>query len=514
VLIDAGDVEVSFSLDGLRTADPLHLSADCRVVLRLDNPVPFFENLLKVQQSYSLTAMRAFIADELRNAGQEFLSGRTVADLSGNLAVKQALEQGIAAHLARTLERKGLTLVQVRVFDFRHAKLNALTGKLEEYWLNAEELRTRLKGGDMLAGVERKVLDQETQRALMQVEVYEDRARVYQRMRAAANSEEFNKISSADDLERFVHGIDKGGLIRAKEMEELKADFADRTVDREVARKHLLATLGVNHAAELQRLELISKLSLQTTLAEAMRGEELKNFELQQEKERRDAARKREARMAEHDQDIKKAKDGLELLAVMRKQKAEEADRDQERELRAERDRHARDLERYQKLAELGPDALISFAPADRAPILAELRKTEMLKGMTDSQILAMAAEKSGAVADALKEKFKGEAGREVMERLILEKDRHAGQSHEVMRANAEQLERLATRAMDTMRDTATAATRAGQPGMTVITPGMSSGVVQTGAGGGVGAMKCPKCHHDVPPSQNFCQNCGHKFLP
>ncbi len=43
-------------------------------------------------------------------------------------------------------------------------------------------------------------------------------------------------------------------------------------------------------------------------------------------------------------------------------------------------------------LAGLSAEALIAAAPADRAAMLVELKRTESLKGLSEEQILAMAA--------------------------------------------------------------------------------------------------------------------------
>jgi hypothetical protein len=513
LLLDAGDVELKFALDGIRTRDPLSLSADAVVVLRLEDPVPFFENLLKGRQNYSLGELRQFMAAELQNAAQELVGNRSATELSTDLSVKQALEQALASHLARTLERKGLTLIQVRVVAFRHARFDALNNVREEYWLNGQELNARLAGGDLVAGVERKVLDQETARALMQVHVFEQRAQVFERMRRAVNSEEMGKVRTGEELAAFLHQVDKDRLIRDEELVSLRSDFDERKQDRDAARQHLVRSLEISHGIELDRLKLVGKLSLQSTVAQAMRSEELSQFDVGLEKRRRETALRVEEQRLQHEQQIAETGSAMDILDRMKRIKAEEADRDLERELRGERDRHTRDLERITKLAELGPDAMLSFAPADRAALMADLRKTELLKGMTEDQILAMQAGGSAAIAEALKVRFASTEGKQALERLVQEKEKHYDQTVQLMREQSGQMTRFAERALDTMRDTAVATTRAGQPGMTVITPGMGAGVVHTGAGAATGRpTHCPKCHREVA-GQNFCENCGFKFF-
>ena len=137
VLIDAADVELRVPLGGLQTSDPIKLAAECRMVIQLDNPTQFFENVMKGRQNYPLTELRS-------------LSGRRVAQLRAgvrrrasrsrncpaNLAFKQRDRAGVAQHLAKTFGRTGLAFIQVRVFDFRHPRLDALNDTKEEYWLH------------------------------------------------------------------------------------------------------------------------------------------------------------------------------------------------------------------------------------------------------------------------------------------------------------------------------------------------------------------------------------------
>ena len=95
-------------------------------------------------------------------------------------------------------------------------------------------------------------------------------------------------------------------------------------------------------------------------------------------------------------------------------------------------------------------------------------------------------------------------------------KDQGTADLKEMSRKYAQMMQEMYTKGMETQRDTATAATRATQPGMTVITPGMGAGgVVQTGSASGSGGrlIVCPNCHAETLEGSKFCENCGHKFF-
>jgi hypothetical protein len=186
-------------------------------------------------------------------------------------------------------------------------------------------------------------------------------------------------------------------------------------------------------------------------------------------------------------------------------------------------------------MSTLSTEALIAAAPADRAALLAELKRTEGLKGFSEEQILAMAADKSPEIARAFQEKFKGASSAEISksyERMLTMKDQGLADIKELSREHARQLQEMFNRGMETQRDTATAAARSAQPGMTVIAPGMGApAVIQPGMPGasafGTNAVPggapetppvervvvCPKCHTKIAEAQKFCDNCAYQFF-
>lgn len=636
VLVDTGDVEIQFSVAGLQTRDPIRLAAECRLVVQMENPTQFFENMMKGRQNYPLTEMKAFLEGELRNCLQEFVSTKSVEELSTNLAFKQEMEQGVARHLATTFNRKGLSFVQVRLFDFRHPRMDAVTNKKEEYWLHAQDLQTKLSGEGSTMGLDRKLLDQETAKALMQLEVYEDRAKVFERMRKAVASNQMNQVTSEVELEKFLQGMDKDKLIRDEEMRTLTQDFGEKKDDHDLARAHLIQRLKMEQNTDLKRAEISGKVSLKQTESEAVRAEEMAQLEHEMAARRKemenrqaqewaqmkqqvdtkrfqveaeldlgkkkvdtdldidrkkaeadidlgkkkveseiDVGRKKmavemearrleaEARRLEVETDVdlgKKKMDSeidlgkkqrlsqIELdeledqkdlrtatgsLDILKKQKGikkEESDWELDRKLREraglsevamkeEALRSERELAKIQALGTLSTEALIAAAPADRASMLAELKRTEGLKGFSEDQILAMAAEKSPEIAKAFQEKFRSASTADVQkayDRMLTMKDEGMKDIKEMSRDYAKMMQEMYNRGMDTQRDTATAAARSAQPGTTVITPG--SGILSTsgtGSSGGYGArmVVCPQCHLETEEGHKFCDNCGHKFF-
>jgi hypothetical protein len=563
VLVETGDVELHFSMSDLVTRVPIKLVAESRLVVQMDNPTLFFENMMKGRQNYPLDELKGFLEGELRNCLGEIIGGKSVGELSTSLTFKQEIEQSVAHHLARTFERKGLTFVQVRIFNFRHARMNSVTDKMEEYWLQAQDMEAQIAGEGAMMGVERRVMNLETAKALAEVEVYEERARVFERMRKAVATVEKEKLTNEDDLRKLIEDLDKGKLLRQEEIEALQRSYTEKREDHELAREHLVQKMKLEQAIEEARALYQGAASVEQTLTGIARTDELaqqehelamrrKALESKQAEEwaavvaARDARRLKEeterelAKKAAQDKieieemqdqaDMRSAEIGISLLAKQKELKRKEEEALLERQLRAreavsritlqeETQRQQLKLQEAERLGNLSAEALIAMAPADRASMLLELKRTESLKGLSEEQILAMAAEKSGEVAKAFQEKFKSASAAEVQkhyDRMLAMKDQGITDLKEMSRMYSHMMQDMYTRGMEAQRDTAA---RAGQSGMTVITPGMGpAGVIQTGVpgGGGTAAARmiiCPNCHVEVAEGVKFCDNCGRKFF-
>lgn len=504
LLLDAGDTEIAFTVQDLITSDPLSLAADCCVVLRLEDATSFFENMMKGRHRYPLSEMKAFLESEVRDATREFVGSHSVHDLSSNLSVKQSLNERLAQHLGTTLTRKGLAVIHVRVLDFRHERMNEITNQLEQYWLSAEELRAKHAGGEMAAGIQRKLLDQETARMLAAVEVHEERAKVFERL-------QYGDWRSEEELDRLHDEIDQRRFVRKDELAELKRTYRERGQDHEAARD----LLRINQQAEQARAALAIS-QAQRGLTDAKRDEQRAELEHRLGERRQQELAALADKWAEKSQGLdlldREAEIGLKQLRNVKAIKAEEADRDLDRRLREQQATAA-------TFASLTPDALIAMAPSDRKEIIAELARTRELRHLSEEQILALAAKDSDAVAQAIQAKYS--ASQANANQLLEQQAKHAQAIQEAMDKNAGRMQEMFNRALDTQRDTAVAAARSGQPSMTVVTPGMSAGVVPIGVPMGAGAAPpadsarmtvCPQCRQETVAGNRYCDKCGHQF--
>jgi hypothetical protein len=108
--------------------------------------------------------------------------------------------------------------------------------------------------------------------------------------------------------------------------------------------------------------------------------------------------------------------------------------------------------------------------------MLADLKKTEILKGMTDEQILAMGAKDSPDLAKAFQEKFKGlsaEKQEELYKEMMKQKD-----------TSMKTMQEMFNKALETQRD---ATVGVAQGGKVVYPPYGAPGYFPGGGPGGPG---------------------------
>ncbi|MCB9834271.1 MAG: hypothetical protein H6807_17540 [Planctomycetes bacterium] len=129
----------------------------------------------------------------------------------------------------------------------------------------------------------------------------------------------------------------------------------------------------------------------------------------------------------------------------------------------------------------------------------AEIARLSTQAAMSPEQLLAIQAGLSPAVANVFAERAKADAAtgkeREALLRELVE------MSKEGKTQSEEQARAMFDKAIDRLADVGAAA--AGNPGRV--------GGSGSGAAGGP-ASECPECHHQVPHSDRFCKNCGHKM--
>jgi hypothetical protein len=418
------------------------------------------------------------------------------------------------------------------------------------------------------------------------VEKEEARVDLFQRMRQTVLSDKMNDVRSEAEFDRFMDQIDHQKLLSQKEREDLLRNWKDEGEDHDRARVNLVARSEVELEYELRALKaklLFSEdtLKVDNEIAIARKRadfefeQRLKTAEQELELSRKQSEIQRDRQLLEEDHqkrlmeiehqqkahqiddDKAEAEMALELLRrtkeihrldeeerlrIQRVDALERATGEQalllgrlEVEARIQLAATESEMKRMSVLAELGPEALISVSGPEQARLLADLKKTEALKGMTEEQILAMSAKDSPEVAKAFQEKYQaianGKASEEVKamyERLMSDKEAYIKQTREDadkhtkdVSAAWEKAADQSTHAMDRMADVAKSFAQgsgSGQAPIIINTPSGAGGpMVVSGPGSQAGSHApetklCPQCGRFVPADSKHCEHCGKKF--
>jgi len=531
ILVDAGDVELQLNMTGIKTKDPLDIDVTCKVIAQIENPAFFFTNVIKGRKNFLISELRSSLYNELDNALKEAVGKKSVTDLNYDLSLKKQFEVSVENHLRTTFQRNGLNFIQLRTVDYNFKAYNKIKGIYEETFLLISEEEAKLQQRKRLFDVYDQTQLQDIIEQGKEVEYREKRQKVWADMRALVNSDKMNEIKSADDLEAFIHEIDKGKLLRDDEVQELMNTFKQSNMRREF----ILKKIELEQGLEAQRIQMVGReenilaewevqaKKTRRELEEKIRNQKDENIHIRSEHVEnattgstiaditrdtrdKDATLDKKIDLSKLDVEREKMNMGVEALARMKEMKAKE-----------KREEMNIATERLERLSKVGIEALIAGSDQEQAKILAELKKTETLKGMTEDQILAMGAANSPELAKAFQEKYKGLSA-EKQEQLYKEMMSQKDTSMKVM-------QEMFNKALDTQKD---ATVGVAQGGRVVYpphgVPGYPPGGGGTGGpgfynvnmgagGGGPEVVICSKCKSKVATGVKFCDNCGNEMF-
>ena len=515
VLLQTSDLPLEVSVSRLHTSDPLPISLDFRLVLKIEEPARFWSNLVSGAGSYDTGNLTAAMYALVEEGCEAFVGSRSVRQLGGHQDTSRELGLALASHLEQPLSRFGLRLISSLAASIRCEAWDEITQARLEYFVAAAEEQAGLEGRKRLFDVY-----QESELQAMAVETaevigVEKRVSLWGRLRQALLSNAKGEIQSQSDLKDLVREADKDRLVKEDEHQTLQRTVAEAGEDHEKARDFLLRRVEVEGEYELQKLDLghrfglsRERLALEVAAArQEMEGKwelELRRLDLEIEQQRRWAEYRRDQEAADQEsagrtqigqaqtaaavadmeregdrQDLEmlintygqykgvKRHDELERIRIqLEKQQGElelriREDREtSEIRLRESRQRHGQELEHIEALSSVGIETLIAVSGPEQAQMLAQLARTRAMSGCSPQQIMAMQAESSPQVADALREILTATASTgqlEQYERLVGEIKDSARTSREDYQRNLATMGEMFNKALDSVRDTAVA---------------------------------------------------------
>ncbi|MCH7800097.1 MAG: hypothetical protein IIC24_01000 [Chloroflexi bacterium] len=567
VLVSLGEVSLELTLVRLLTKDPVPFTVRTAVTLRFTSgrEAVFLSNFMSGRDAIGVNELKSLVYAELKEGAQDWAGRHTINELAEDLALRDELAMTLESHLRPLLDRYGLSFGRLEVKEFTCEIWDKSVEKRVETSLQVTQEQAELEGRKRLfdVAVERDIQDlaEETQKTA----TYEKRIELWQRMRRASNKEEMDKITSERDLEDFIRTADHDKVIKEDEFERFKIALEEAGEDKDRFRAHMLRIADMEEQYDYKRKEVAQHTALSREEAEGELGlerlrlessleTELKRVDLEMERERREADHRRtqdelEA-AARYEREIQEAQteaqtqgvaretsrlDAEMALAIEEKSAAQGRFDEQERtrielddraalqelDLKAQeaaidlklkelRDLHQRELETIGAYDGVSLHTLIAVSEDGKAPLLAELARTEALKDMSPEQILAMAAAKSPELGGALAEMTtKGDnvQAKEMYERLLEEQKSASSQARETQQDMTRTMQEMFNKALETQSQVSQAfaqgisqpAPQAAQGGS--AQPGTASGPQRV--------VVCRNCMAESDAGTRFCPNCG-----
>ena len=483
VLIDdgVGAIDFSFGRSELRTADSIPVGVTGRFTIRNRDSRSFIANLLKGKSRILLADLQEELRYDLLGVVQSTLSGYRMDDLYGNLAVKEDIESAVRANVTPTLASYGFSLEQLR-----------FTQSDEAEWHDILELRN-----EGTKKVTKTGLDID----------------IEQRLRHLLSDDKLDQLSTDEKITEYCHELAQTGIVRESEIEDLKIDLRNRRDDKAFIRRIVRERFEQAHRHDTAETEQDNLLGLDARAQRHRRtmGAEQVGHDIGADDARREHGDKWRKREQQQDHaeiegliDLKKQTDDAKL-----------------QRMRGEQEISHRDLEKGVEIESLklkqrsdaSAEALISMTDGGTAENLTELEKMKRAAALTEEQIMALSAEKSVAVAEAMKEKFGSDRMQELFETRLQDQQKYMEKIHEMAGDNADRLAGVMNRALDAMGQTATARSSAHQAqGSTIVAGGGGSQPVIINPARQEESRICPGCKTANSTSDRFCMECGEEL--
>ena len=509
------DVSLDISVGRLLTSDPLPLTLDFRLALKLEKPILLWQNLVRGAESYGTEHLAASLYPLIEEGCESFVVSRSIRELDSHEGTRQELQVALSSHLEQPVSRWGIRLVSLQALSLRSDAWDRINQSRTEYFVAASDEDVALEGRKRLFDVHQESDIQAMAEETASVAGISKRIGLWDRLRRAIQANARGEIESRTELEDMVRQADKDRLLKEAEHEALIQTLDEAKEDSEKANAFALRRVETEGEFELRKLDLghrygleQERLALEISTArqemEARWGLELRQVDLEIAKERRlaqfqreleaeDQASSKGARLDEaksaaaiedvaRDQDAKDAELALNLYSQYKGAKREDEvvrerallDAEEKRlamsveaegqrvemRLKESREQHDYELKRIEALSSAGIETLIAVSGPEQAQLLAQLARTRALSDSTPEQILAMQVQESPQVAEALKEILTATAANgqlEQYERLVVELKESARLSREDHQQNIKTMTEMFNKALDTVKDTAVA---------------------------------------------------------
>ena len=233
IVMDAGETRIPLLYRDLRTREEVPADVIVEVVVRLGDTAALDTNLMHGRPCLSIAGLASLVWSAGAGVVQARVTQTAARDLAGSLELKNLLESDLQQHVGQTLARNGLELVELRFVSLPLRSTIDLGAPSRDCIGRRKDCRHRAPGRTEPAAA----------------------ASPYRRSHGQVHLGQ--RLGAVHPPDRTRDGMKE--VIRQAEMESLKRDFDEKQEDREIARRHLLERLDLEH--DLAVIQLKHRLS-------------------------------------------------------------------------------------------------------------------------------------------------------------------------------------------------------------------------------------------------------------
>jgi hypothetical protein len=241
--VRTGSVDLSFYLEGIRTADPVMINVTAGVLVRIDKPARFIENAAKGGGSLSARDLHDFLKGPMHNAFSDLLGRKSVKELERDGTgphAKKSLEVMLEHNLKTTLDESGLYLSELKSVEYDLKGFYGVIAAQEQNFIRNEKDEEEARELEKRIAVRRKTLDL------------------------------LGDLSCTDEqIGEYLLEEEKAKLLRSQELEDIKTALEDRQVDHRVKRDWIIRKLELDQELDCERRRLLGKIGIDREVAEA-----------------------------------------------------------------------------------------------------------------------------------------------------------------------------------------------------------------------------------------------------
>lgn len=388
---------LTFDYDNFFTRDPYQVGLSTQLVLKIENFGRFRDAFLRGRAIVTENDVSLALQDQIANFAQNWLNTRTIQQLAQTAQHRIEWETELDSFISQTLTRYGLTLLHLQTLNYRLIHQDRLNQTRQEYLIKRTAQDTKLQG-------ERELFDLVTQEQLLQiqqetreVEQFERRAAVRDKMRRAVNSDTFAELTTQQEKEQFLRKLDQEKLLHNDEWQRFQRTLNWRNDDELHQRTIALEERTYQRRVTLEdrdreRIYLLNRLDIEKKF-------DLQLLQLQQRQQLEPQQLAHQQAMAllqlENEQTLVAAQQTFNLQQRQEREAAEQERLHKATELRLEQQR-LEDIARRERERE--DEALKLQTALGRAKTQAEIDEIERQQDQLDAEMGLMLLEKMKAV--------------------------------------------------------------------------------------------------------------------